>query len=226
MNENKEFKFILICAVGRSASTSLLNIINTIPNCNICGENEGAINNLLECWNNLKKTKKLIPMNNDKTKQLNFDECVKMKKKTAWYNSYDIDICKKNIQNTIINILDNKKNNKILGFKEIRYFNCLHLINTFLELFPNTKVICHYKIDIYSQKHSIHKENWWNENNIDHIKKYNSQLIEFYEKNINFCYLFTFEKLFQIEEIKKLFLFLDEPFEEKRINEMLNWDTL
>jgi hypothetical protein len=61
---------------------------------------------------------------------------------------------------------------------------------------------------------------------MDHIKNYNDQLIEFYEKNINFCYLFTFEKLFQIEEIKKLFLFLDEPFEEEKVNEMLLWDTL
>ena len=39
-------EFVLICATGRSGSTTLQQIINTIPNSNICGENGGAINNL------------------------------------------------------------------------------------------------------------------------------------------------------------------------------------
>jgi hypothetical protein len=38
-------KFILICATGRSGSTTLQRIINTIEESNINGENLGAINN-------------------------------------------------------------------------------------------------------------------------------------------------------------------------------------
>ncbi len=32
-------KIVLICATGRSGSTTMQRIINTIPNSNICGEN-------------------------------------------------------------------------------------------------------------------------------------------------------------------------------------------
>ena len=48
-------KFILICATGRSGSTTMQRIVNAIPNSNICGENFGVINDLLKFYNNLKK---------------------------------------------------------------------------------------------------------------------------------------------------------------------------
>ena len=51
-----EDKIVLICATGRSGSTTLQRIINTIPNSNICGENFGAINSLLEFYRRIKKS--------------------------------------------------------------------------------------------------------------------------------------------------------------------------
>ena len=47
-------KIILICATGRSGSTTLQRILNTIPNSNFCGENFGALNSLLEFYRRLK----------------------------------------------------------------------------------------------------------------------------------------------------------------------------
>lgn len=44
-------KIVLICATGRSGSTTMQRIINTIPGSNICGENYGAINSLLDFYN-------------------------------------------------------------------------------------------------------------------------------------------------------------------------------
>lgn len=75
-------KFILICATGRSGSTTLQRIINTIKESNINGENWGAINNLLECYSNIKKTNSLC-------KRLkNYKEGI-TNIKPAWYNCYD-----------------------------------------------------------------------------------------------------------------------------------------
>ena len=51
-----EDKIVLICATGRSGSTTLQRIINTIPNSNICGENFGAINSLLEFYRRIKSS--------------------------------------------------------------------------------------------------------------------------------------------------------------------------
>jgi hypothetical protein len=43
-------KFILICATGRSGSTTIQRIVNSLPNSNICGENFGAVNDLLKFY--------------------------------------------------------------------------------------------------------------------------------------------------------------------------------
>jgi hypothetical protein len=211
-----EYKFILICAIGRCGSTSLQRIINTIPNSNITGENNGSINNLLTCYENLKETIKFTPKKNNIF--LTNEECEKIKQKPCWYNSFDINIVKSNIQNTIISILDNKKYNKILGFKEIRYFNNFHLLNTFIELFPNTKIICMYREDI--EKLSI--SGWWinNSNSKKYLTEYTEQMKK-YCIDKNNCYLFTFEKMFILEEIKKLFLFLEESFDEQKYNQII-----
>ena len=53
-------KFIIICATGRSGSTTLQRIINTIGSSNIYGENDGAINNLLKCYQNIKEKEHAI----------------------------------------------------------------------------------------------------------------------------------------------------------------------
>ena len=68
---DKNDKIILICAVGRSGSTTLELILNTIPNSNICGENNGAINSLLEFYKQIKYTQHMI--NTDFSKLNNED---------------------------------------------------------------------------------------------------------------------------------------------------------
>ena len=211
-----DYKFIIICATGRSGSTTLQRIINTIPNSNINGENYGAINNLLKCYNDLKYTvnmsqnyyKDMLTTSMSEEKNIN----------PAWANSFNFNMIKKNIQDLIINILDSNNKNKIIGFKEIRFFDELYLLDIFLELFPNTKIICHYKENTDVQCLS----GWWTntENNKEHLIKYNEQLIEYSKININ-SYLFTFEKIFELEEIKKLFLFLEEPLDIDKYQKIL-----
>ena len=57
---DKYDKIVLICAIGRSGSTTLELILNTIPNSNICGENNGAINHLLEFYREIKYTQEMV----------------------------------------------------------------------------------------------------------------------------------------------------------------------
>jgi hypothetical protein len=208
-------KIILICATGRSGSTTLQRIINTISNSNITGENNGAIINLLEFYNNIKKIK-YIPKDRSGN-FLTYKECEENKIKPCWYNCYDMSTVKKSIQKLIIDILDNNQNNRVIGYKEIRYFNKLDTLNTFLELFPKTKIICHYREDLDLQC----KSGWWDESSREHLSIYNKQLIEYSNKNNN-CYLFTFEKIFNLEEIKKLFEFLEEDLDEIKYTYIIN----
>ena len=212
-------KFILIVATGRSASTTLQRIINTIKKSNINGENWGAVNNLLECYHNIKKTKLESPHKADGT-FYNSDECQKRKIKQAFVNTFDFEIVVDNIKKTILSILNISKDNTVYGFKEIRYFNKLYLIEQFLELFPNTKIICHIDENLDRQKNSAwHKKN--PEASKKHLTLYNEQLINFVNSNEN-CYLSTRDNLFNLEEMKNLFIFIEEDLDEEEYNFILN----
>lgn len=182
-------KFILICATGRSGSTTLQRIINTIEESNINGENFGAINNLLECYMNIKRTNEM--------RMHSYVEG-KTKIKPAWYNCYDFENVKNNIKNTILSIITNDNSKKVIGFKEIRYYEKIYLIDHFIELFPNTKVICHIDDNINRQCTS----GWWTENSKEYLTEYNNQLIIYSKSNKN-CYLSYMKNLFIINEIKK-----------------------
>ena len=208
-------KFIIICATGRSGSTTLQRLINTIDECNITGEKFGAIENLLECYNNIKKTNKIIPR--DKNHKFTIKELEKKKIKPAWYNCYNFNEVKKNIKQTILSILVNKDSitdYKILGFKEIRWFGKINLLDDFIELFPKTKIICHLDDNVNRQC----KSNWWSKNSVESKKlliKYNQMLINYSLSKDN-CYLSYLKNLFIVSEVKKIFLFLDEKFDEEK----------
>jgi hypothetical protein len=96
----------------------------------------------------------------------------------------------------------NEKTN-VWGFKEIRYDSGnIKYMTTFKELFPQTKVIIHFRENIIAQS----KSGWFKEDvtSISFIKKTNKELYNFYIKNNNFCYLTSFERMFNRENLKKM----------------------
>ena len=81
-------KIVLICATGRSGSTTMQRIINTIPGSNICGENYGAINSILDFYNKLHATSRdYVPGHYNPA---SYEDIVSKNVKPAWYNSYKI----------------------------------------------------------------------------------------------------------------------------------------
>ena len=109
-------KFILIVSTGRSASTTLQRIINTIPNSNICGENGNLIIGLLTTY---VKFKKLFNRSGFIDKYIEGET----KKKPCWYNSINKDLFISNLRKTIMDIFINEPNVRVIGFKEIRWLD-------------------------------------------------------------------------------------------------------
>jgi hypothetical protein len=93
----------------------MLRILNTIPNSNICGENAGAINSLMEFYKRIIHTTK-----NLKTP---YNELISKKIKPDWYNSYDHNIIIQNIRDIIINMFKTHSDINLWGFKEILFTN-------------------------------------------------------------------------------------------------------
>ena len=213
-------KFIIICATGRSGSTTLQRIINTIPNSNICGENIGAISHLLEFYKTAKRLSKERPSGE---LNIGYEHIIKRKIKPAWYNSFDLNTIKNKLKELIISFFDNRKNNKILGCKSVSFTNRMELLDIFIELFPNTRILCHIRLNVNEQCNSTEKSMCkLKKKDISGIMKYNKNIIEYYNKHKDYCYLSIFENMFQVQEIKKLFNFLGETFNENKWNTIIN----
>jgi len=147
-----EDKIVLICAVGRSGSTTMQRILNTIPNSNICGENYGAINSLLEFYIRLKETTNQVPGANT---PFTYEYLNKKNVKPCWYNSYHITEITQKIKDMIISMFKLNERTNVWGFKEIRYDSGnIKYMTTFKELFPQTKVIIHFRENIVAQSKS------------------------------------------------------------------------
>lgn len=217
-------KIILICAVGRSGSTTLELILNTIPNSNICGENNGAINHLLEFYREIKYTQEMVKtefenFNNEDRK--NLSKIFEKRKKPAWFNTFEFEEVKKSIQNTIITMFKKNSTTNTWGFKEIRYYGKLELLKEFRELFPKTKVI----MNIRQNQNKQSKSSWFKDdpNSLQKIQTETRDIIEFYKKNQDFCFLNTLERMYNKEHMLLLFNFIEceKYFNEDKIRTIL-----
>jgi len=212
---------VLICATGRSGSTSMQRIINTIPNSNICGENFGAINSLLDFYRKIKQTS--IDYVPGHFNPASFDNIVSKNVKPSWYNSYNYSQIVQLIKMTIINMFKNKESTNIWGFKEIRYDSGnINYIKEFKELFPQTKVIIQFRENIKAQSNSgWHKDD---KNSIKFLTITTKELVDFAINNKEWCFLTSFEKMFDRNNLQNLFKFIDcrENYNEEKITEVLN----
>jgi hypothetical protein len=214
-------KILLICATGRSGSTTLQRIINTIPNSNICGENFAAINSLLEFYKRIKDTTvNYVPGH---FTAASYESILEKNIKPSWYNSYNFQQIVSLIKMTIISMFKNRESTILWGFKEIRYdYGAINYIKEFKELFPQTKVIIHIRENIVQQsKSGWHKHN---KNATNFLIKQNNELYQFYNTNKEYCYFSSFEKMFDHNNLKQIFKFIncEEHFDEKKIQEVLN----
>jgi len=214
-------KIVLICATGRSGSTTMQRIINTIPNSNICGENYGAINSLLDFYIRIKNsTVNYIPGHLNPAK---YDIIISKNIKPSWYNSYNYNQIVQTIKTTIINMFKNETTTNLWGFKEIRYDNGnIKYIESFKELFPQTKVIIQIRENLNQQRNS----GWYkgDKNAKKNLLKFNKELVGFYNKHKDYCYLTSFERMFDETNLKNIFIFIDciDNYNEEKIKEVLN----
>jgi len=216
MSNPSDDKIVLLCCVGRSGSTSLMRILNTIPNSNICGENHGAIFDLLRFYKNIKITTRDKVIGD--VKPVSYDFLIQQNVKPAWYNSYHYGEIVNMIKFMIMRLFKNKTETTLWGFKEIRWDNDnIDLIEEFKELFPQTRVIIMIRQNTQKQAKSA----WFKEdpNSIHFIKSLNNRLTDFYKKHPDYVHFMTFERMFNKKHLQDLFGFIgcSEEFDESKV---------
>ena len=185
---------VLIVATGRSGSTTVKDVINLAPSTHLCGENFGAIINLVECYDNLVKTAQHI-----QTRALGRSE---------WINVFDIQALSDSIRQIFRQMLK-RDGATMWGCKEIRWQGKLGLLSRFMELFPRTKIVLNYSTDVASQSKSAWYADWPKES-FDLLTAYNSEMLSYYETNKGSgnLFLFTKEQVCDIGAYRELYGFL------------------
>jgi hypothetical protein len=214
-------KIVLICATGRSGSTTMQRIINSVPNSNICGENFGAINSLLEFYKRIKTTTfDYVPGH---LRPASYEDIISKDVKPSWYNSYNFQQTVSMIKILIASLFKNKESTNMWGFKEIRYDNGdIKYLREFKELFPQTKVIIQIRGNIAAQSQSSWLKK--DKNAVQYLNALNNEFYNFYNQNKEWCYFITFEKMFDMENIKKIFEFIDcsQYYDQSKIKQILD----
>jgi hypothetical protein len=204
-------RFVLIIATGRSGSTTLQRIVNIAPNTLINGENAGICFKLIEAYISSAR----LVGNTHYPKP--YSELVQNNIWPAMYNTTDFSKIRIGIKQLILSMFPNTETR---GFKEITLGDRLNLIDIFVRIFPNSKIIFNIREDVESQS----KSKWYakNDKSIDALQNLNTLYKEYCEKNPKFTYLVRFEDLFITDKIKSLFSFLGSDFNEDEYKKILN----
>jgi hypothetical protein len=196
-------------------------IINSVPNSNICGENFGAINSLLEFYKRIKTTTfDYVPGH---LRPASYEDIISKDVKPSWYNSYNFQQTVSMIKILIASLFKNKEATNMWGFKEIRYDNGdIKYLREFKELFPQTKVIIQIRANIAAQSQSSWLKK--DKNALQYLNALNNEFYNFYNQNKEWCYFITFEKMFDMENIKKIFEFIDcsQHYDQSKIKQILD----
>jgi len=207
-----------VISCGRTGSTLLMGILNSIDGYMIRGENLQIFHKLFEfnqLANRLKTETKTHP----------------------WFNDHSIDNINQNIKRLFFDFLDQKRTHRVVGFKEIRYaFGEFKHQRGELPLSPLSQK---EKRDLYKYLDFLHeltdckfiyntrdinaiiKSAWWatNDKSRQIIQRF-EQIMHHYCKIKKFCFHVSYEDVIS-QNLKPMFDFLNEKYNPDKINKLL-----
>lgn len=215
---------LLIIGSGRSGTTLVLRLLNTQDSILLHGEHGIFLRQIAESYFSF-ETKTILPHFNNEL------ECMPNKKKfaevmkygdinTSWGNSFGLAQIDKKYSQFIKSFFQIDKNIPYWGFKEIRYGFEDTVLELFLRLFPNTKIIFVVRNPLnviksqkihFSEGSSLKLAKQW--------VRDNEKFWEFAKKNPNNSYILPFESLIDNKQkaIQEISAFLGTKLNSKKM---------
>lgn len=216
------FSSVLIVTYGRSGSTLLQGLLNSIDGCLVRGENYNFCYGLFESYNAIVKTKKEFGPKEETFKVT-----------SPWYGASTINEEKfiEDARNLVINQLNpNKEVVKCIGFKEIRYFTApefrdkrkLYQYLDFLnKIFPSAAIIF-----LTRDIEAVVKSAWWNTKDTQEVKKniikFESNMESYCKNNKNTFHIDYQDMVNQTDVLKNMFLFLGVLYKDAIVKKVLS----
>jgi len=135
------FPAVFIVATGRSGSTSLLHMLNTIPGYKLKGENGGSWQLMYNLFRELQELRANSSKEQSGEPWLGIEEDV------------DLDEVLRGFRSLVLGELNPKTGARVTGFKEIRwdFDHKLADVELLLQAFPCSRVVLNYRMDTFYQ---------------------------------------------------------------------------
>lgn len=211
---------VLIVTYGRSGSTLLMGLLNSIDGYLIRGENKNAFVGLYETWNSLQMAEELHGGRHD------------LGTRHPWFNGFSWPAIHQQMVALTREILCGDQQPRVYGFKEIRYvpdpadgkwltdYESFAAYVDFLRtLLPN----CHVLINTRDVEATL-RSGWWSRNPDNSRRLIETGLEWFarYQSTREQCFSVTYEDLVgRSQRLQELFDFLGETIDEQAVNQVL-----
>lgn len=202
---------MFVLTYGRSGSTLLAQILNSIPGYRIKGENNNALYGLFTAFEALALAKRKY---GGKVRLL------------SWDGAEDIRVMqftKQCIAAFVTEVLQPRPGDQVIGFKEIRYFHHQDKLDDYvrfiMRFFPQSKIV----INIRNPK-DVAKSGWWvrRRNAPTRIAHYNHVLTALAATDPSRFHLVDYDQYAKnAGALESLFKWLDEPFSEQQVAAVL-----
>ncbi|AXI45959.1 hypothetical protein C1J03_07940 [Sulfitobacter sp. SK012] len=211
--------FVFIVTYGRSGSTLLQNLLNSLPDYEIRGENQNTCLQLAQAWGAIRNSEQITNRR---------QSGIVSAPTSPWYGAENIDAVAYGAalaEAFVKTVLCPSPGVRVSGFKEIRYHNhpklfSLHL--NFLKVcFPNAKFIFNTR-----NHKDVARSGWWrnleSEKVEETLQKAERLFAGFIKANPRQCHAVHYDKyIADPSMLKGLFRFLREPYDPALVTRIL-----
>ncbi|MGH3679354.1 MAG: sulfotransferase family protein [Natronosporangium sp.] len=209
-----KYRYVFIVTYGRSGSTLLMSLLNTIPGYRINGENNNALYRLYQANAAIDRASREHSGSEHRSAR------------GAWYGMPRVEPRKfrhELVDSFVTYVLCPEPGDRVLGFKEIRYTKSdMPDLSGFLDFlrdaFPDSKIIFNHR-DVADTARS----SWWarSERSLDKLKVADARLSAVPSDGRHFHFYYD-EIEDSLENIRGLFEFLGEAVDEPGVRRVLN----
>jgi hypothetical protein len=208
----RRYRYVFVVAYGRSGSTLLVGLLNTIPGYRIVGENLNALYRLYQADAALRSahakqgSDSYLPHH-------------------AWYGAtqWQLDAFRHGLVETFVSaVLCPRPGNRVLGFKEVRYTeqdmpDLLDFLEFVQESFPESKIIFNHR-----NPDDVATSAWWADvpDSLELVRSADARLRDIPSDTRR--YHFAFDEINEsLDNIRALFRWLGEEMDEKEVRATL-----
>jgi hypothetical protein len=210
-------KHIFVVTYGRSGSTLLMRVLNSIEGCDIKGENSNSLYWLYRSYKSVNDSKSYVTNEMDTSDH-------------PWYGASSIDpkSYAKKLVNVFVNeILHPLPGTRITGFKEIRYIG-LEKVELFSYLdFMYDMFEDSYFIFNTRNLDDVAKSAWWKRQPKEQVKaklkKFENNIMEYHQMHPESSYIVHYDDYKgNPEYFRDLFTFLEEDFDFETVKSIMD----